>query len=145
MEKLMEQELANEIVKRFFHFYLSRWDKTGRARTYEDYEIMAKEFLATLDNDSKNINSLLSANVQLSDEAVRFSENLPPIQKLLFQIGWKNFYTVLRNVVTGIKPEENEYQGFVRRASPPLAAYDYVGNNDLDITKSDRSYSLLFE
>ncbi|RZJ46461.1 MAG: hypothetical protein EOO19_10335 [Chryseobacterium sp.] len=32
-----------------------------------------------------------------------------------------------------------------RKVSPSLEAYEYVGNNKLDIDPSERSYGLLFE
>lgn len=32
-----------------------------------------------------------------------------------------------------------------RKVSPPIEAYEYVGNNKLDITPTHRSYGLLFE
>lgn len=32
-----------------------------------------------------------------------------------------------------------------RKVSPPVEAYEYVGNNKLDIIPSERSYGLLFE
>lgn len=34
---------------------------------------------------------------------------------------------------------------FTRKVSPPLEAYNYTGNNKLNITSSKKSYGLLFE
>ena len=33
----------------------------------------------------------------------------------------------------------------IRKVSPPLEAYEFSGNNKIDITHSDRSYGLLYE
>lgn len=38
-----------------------------------------------------------------------------------------------------------DFGGLKRKVSPPVEAYEYVGNNKLDITPTHRSYGLLFE
>ena len=53
------------------------------------------------------------------------------------------------NLITllSIKGEEKSISigPLIRKISPPIEAYDYVGNNKLNITHSMRSYGLLFE
>jgi hypothetical protein len=43
------------------------------------------------------------------------------------------------------KERFKEYGKLERQISPPLSAYDYVGNNKTNITYSNKSYGLLFE
>ncbi|MFC0604579.1 hypothetical protein [Winogradskyella pulchriflava] len=38
-----------------------------------------------------------------------------------------------------------DFGGLKRKVSPPVEAYEYVGNNKLDISPTHRSYGLLFE
>jgi len=57
-----------------------------------------------------------------------------------------NFKYDLISFLTGdVKEESTPITPFVHKVSPPLQAYDYVGNNKLNITHSKRSYGLLFE
>jgi len=144
MEELKNKELAGGIFEKFFHFYASKRPVIGDSGTYDEYEQLAEDFLETVDNKTEDIQILLDSNAKLSEEDISFPADRSRFEKLLFLFGFINFFAVLRNLLTGIKPED-EYEGFVRQSSPPLDAYKYVGHNDPDITKSDRSYSLLFE
>lgn len=38
-----------------------------------------------------------------------------------------------------------DFGGLKRKVSPPVEAYEYIGNNKLDISPTHRSYGLLFE
>lgn len=59
----------------------------------------------------------------------------------------RNFQLAIISVMNGtdVMIEEHKYSGAVRQASPPIEAYDWIGVNELEITPSQISYSLLFD
>lgn len=55
------------------------------------------------------------------------------------------FKEELMNYLSDQKKNNIKFGKIERKVSPPIQAYNYTGNNKLDINPSKRSYGLLFE
>lgn len=102
------------------------------------------EYLSELDNDKRNE---VKQQIQffsfydLDNIEYEFSN-----EKQLFKIieTLSKFKEELLNRLTE-KTQAIDFGKLERNVSPPLEAYEYIGNNKLDIKPSGRSYGLLFE
>lgn len=56
-----------------------------------------------------------------------------------------DFKSDLLNRLLGVKKINKNKGKLQRQVSPPLQAYQYIGNNKTDIKYSDKSFGLLFE
>ena len=141
---LLDETLANSTFGNLFRYFVKNTtDEEYKTRTYVQFEQMARDFLTTLKGDTKlEEQKLLTTEFRFDESEINFSGQTSSMRKILFIVGLKALYSSVRNVIRNLPQDNSEFSELKRQASPPAAAYDLVGNNDLKITKSERGYFL---
>ncbi len=118
-------EIDSEVEK-YFHSskYSTIKSRIERNDLIEEFENFSFSDLNNYKYDNNDINTVYKLIIVLS----------------LFKSELIKLLSTIRE-----KRLKKNYGALKRKVSPPLEAYDYVGNNKLDIEPTDLEYGLLFE
>lgn len=128
------------VISNLFNFVLN--NEVGLDNVTSKSKIFIKNELESL--DSENI-SLLQ-DFSFFDTSIYKTDNLDDDKLFNLIVVLSNFKGELICNLSGLKKiKYKEIGKLERQASPPIHAYDFIGNNKTDIKYSDKSFGLLFE
>lgn len=128
-----------DFVSRNLNFDSNENEVELEAKNYIDGVVFSDAL--TKENFVQNLNDISFYDISIFNTQ-KVNENLFDEMNLL-----DRFKVALIKLLseTGVAFRTYISKPLQRKISPSLSAYDYVGNNELDIVQSNRSYGLLFE
>ena len=147
MSKLVLESNPNQIMEKLFDFILKEDLVTNfdlgkiKMKANDFYE----EFYADFNMDDKKKLVEEIEKFSLYDLSNYDSADIKIVSKLIMTLSvFKSEFVRLLTLGSGNK-RYMDFGGLSRKVSPPVEAYEYMGNNKLDINPTHRSYGLLFE
>jgi len=129
------------VISNLFNFVLK--NKVGLDDVTSKSKIFIKNELENSDTDS--LISILQ-DFSFFDTTIYITEDLNDVTLFKLIIVLSNFKGEIISNLSGLKKiKYKEIGKLERQASPPIHAYDFIGNNKTDIKYSNKSFGLLFE
>ncbi len=128
------------VISNLFDFVLN--NGVGLDNVTSKSKIFIKNELDSLDSESIS----LLQDFSFFDTSIYKTENLNDDKLFNLIVVLSNFKGELISNLSGLKKiKYKEIGKLERQASPPINAYDFIGNNKTDIKYSNKSFGLLFE
>ncbi|WP_158729004.1 hypothetical protein [Flavobacterium sp. I-STPA6A] len=128
------------VIGNLFNFVLN--NEVGLDNVTSKSKIFIKNELDSLNSEDIS----LLQDFSFFDTSIYKTDNLNDDKLFSLIVVLSNFKGELISNLSGLKKiKYKEIGKLERQASPPINAYDFIGNNKTDIKYSNKSFGLLFE